>query len=56
MAPAPAELIVVQPPQQVRVMIEPVGRAFHLMEVMAMLARRCLLLRALAHDAQFLAA
>jgi hypothetical protein len=48
-----AKLVVVQPARQVRVVIEPVGGSFHLVKVMAMLARRCFLLGSLAHDVQF---
>ena len=54
--PATAELLVVQASQRVSDMIQPVGGAFHLVEVMTMVARGCFFLGSLAHDAQFFAA
>ena len=53
MPPVVAELIVVEPAKQVRVVIQTVGRPFHLVKVMAVIASRCFLLGSLAHDVQF---
>jgi hypothetical protein len=50
--PSVPELIVMQPSQQVRVMIQPVRGPRHLVIVLAMVARGCFLLGPLAHDAQ----
>jgi glucose-6-phosphate 1-dehydrogenase len=50
--PPLAELVVMQPPQQVRVMIQPIRGLRHLVIVLAVVARGRLLLCPLAHDAQ----
>src|SRR5260370_16551518 len=54
--PCLAELVVVEPAEQVRVMVEAVGSAPHLAEVMAVIAGRCFLLGPLTHDIQLLPA
>ena len=54
--PASAELLVVQASKRVREMIQPVGGALHLVEVMTMVARGRFFFGSLAHDAQFFAA
>jgi hypothetical protein len=51
--PVLAQLVVMEPAKHVRVVIEPVGRAFHLVKVMAVIASGCLLLGPLTHDVQF---
>jgi hypothetical protein len=50
--PVLAELVVVQPAQQVRVMIQPVGGSLHLVEVLPVIAGRRFLLASLTHDMQ----
>jgi len=50
--PVLAKLVVVEPAQLVRVMIQPVGGSLHLVEVLPVIAGRRLLLASLAHDMQ----
>jgi hypothetical protein len=52
MPPVLAELAVMQPAKHVRVVVKPVGGAFHLIEVMAMVACGCSLLSSLAYYVQ----
>jgi hypothetical protein len=52
MPPVLAELVVVQPTEQVRVMVQPVGCAAHLVEVLAVVSSGSLLLGPLTHNVQ----
>ena len=54
--PLLAEFLVMQPTELVRVMVEPVRRALHLIEVMAVIAGDRLLLGPFPHDVQFFVA
>jgi hypothetical protein len=51
-----AQFLVVQPAKLVRVVVEPVGGALHLVEVVAVVAGGGLILGSLAHDVQLLVA
>ncbi len=50
--PVLAEFAIMKSAQQMRVVIQPVGGTQHLVKVMAVIARRGLLFRSLADDAQ----
>lgn len=53
--PAPGVLLVVQTVELVRVVIQPIGGVLGLVVILAMVASRCPLPSALAHDVQLLA-
>jgi hypothetical protein len=55
-APVLAELVVMQPPQLVRIVVKAIGGLAHLGEVLAVIAGGCLFLSSFADDVQLLAA
>jgi hypothetical protein len=54
--PVLAEFVVVEPAEHVRVVVQPVGRVAHLLEIMTVITGGRLFFGPLAHDMQFLPA